>query len=403
MIRSIRSCCLIAAAGALMMGCQGEGTMSAAAQPKAAPQPAPRAVKVAPAQGETVARSVEATGTLAADEQVVIGTKVTGRLREITVDLGSRVRKGQLLGRIDPSDYQHRLDQAVAALQQARARLGLPPDGTDDRIDVNETSVVRQARAVLDEAKLTKERMAKLSEQELVARAQYDSAVAALQVAEGKYQDAAEEVRNRQALLVQRRSEVELARQLLSDTALVSPIDGAVAQRQASVGEYLGAGAPVVTLVRVHPLRLRLSVPEREAVSVKAGQRVNLTVEGDTTTYQGTVVRLSPALAEQNRTLLIEAEVPNQRGALRPGSFAKADIVVATDQKIVTVPASAIVVFAGVEKVLGVKDGKTVEMRVQTGRRLGARVEVVSGLTAGQPVVVEPGNLAGGQPVTVER
>jgi RND family efflux transporter MFP subunit len=405
MIRAVRCLCLAVVAGALLAGCQRDSAVSAAAQSRPAPQaaPAPRPVKVAPARSETVARSVEAIGTLAADEQVVLGTKVTGRLREIAVDLGSRVQKGQPLGRIDPSDYQYRLDQAVASLQQARARLGLTPDGADDRVDVDATSVVRQARAVLDEAKLTRDRMARLSEQELVARAQYDSAVAALQVAEGKYQDALEEVRNRQALLVQRRAEVELARQQLRDTALVSPIDGAVSQRHASVGEYLGAGAPVVTLVRVHPLRLRLSVPEREAASVKTGQRVNLTVEGDSATYHGTVVRLSPALAEQNRTLLVEAEVPNPRGALRPGSFAKAQIVVATDQAIVTVPISSVVVFAGLEKVLSVADGRAVEVRVQTGRRLGSRVEVVAGLAAGQPVVVEPGNLAGGQPVTVER
>ena len=99
--------------------------------------------------------------------------------------------------------------------------------------------------------------------------------------------------------------------------------------------------------------------------------------------YQGTVARLSPQIAEQSRTLLIEAEIPNERGVLRPGAFAKAEVVTQADQKIVTVPASAIVVFAGVEKVIGVKDGKTVELRVQTGSRQGDRVEIVSGLRAG--------------------
>jgi RND family efflux transporter MFP subunit len=184
---------------------------------------------------------------------------------------------------------------------------------------------------------------------------------------------------------------------------LVSPIDGAVSQRQASIGEYLAPGAPVATLVRLHPLRLRLAVPEREAAGVQTGQPVRLTVEGDETEHVGRIARLSPAIQEQNRTLAIEAEIPNEKGALRPGSFARASIVTQVAQPVIMVPASAIVTFAGIEKVITVKDGKSVERRVQTGRRNGARVEIVSGLDAGEPVVAEPGSLTGGQAITVVR
>jgi RND family efflux transporter MFP subunit len=220
-------------------------------------------------------------------------------------------------------------------------------------------------------------------------------------VAEGRYQDAIEEVRNRQAVMVQRRSELEIARQQLADTVIASPIDGAVSERQAAVGQYLPAGAPVVTLVRTHPLRLRLAVPEREAGVVRVGQIVDLTVEGDTNKYQGRVARLSPAIAENNRTLMIEAEVPNGQGALRPGSFAKADIVIEAAQEIVTVPRDSIITFAGIEKVLVVVKGKAVEKRVRTGRRIGEQVEVIEGIVPGNQVIVQPGNLVAGEPVTV--
>ena len=350
-----------------------------------------------------MARTVTATGTLAADEQVALGTKIVGRLAEISVDLGSLVKRGQVIAHIDPKDYQYRLDQAVAGLKQARVRLGLPPEGDDDRVNAEQTAVVRQARALLDQAMQNKDRMARLWDQQLVARAELDTAVAALQVAEGRYQDALEEVQNRQAVLLQRRSEVELARQQIADTAIVSPIDGAVVERQASVGEFLSAGAPVVTLVRLHPLRLRISVPEREAMSVRRGQPVRVTVDGDTAVHPGTVARLSPAIAEQNRTLLIEAEVPNAANRLRPGAFARAEVVVETGDRVVTVPASALVTFAGVEKVLTVRGGKSEELRVTTGRRVGDNVEVLSGVKAGEPIVVQPGNLTGGQTVTVEK
>ena len=399
--------CLVVAAGLGAAGCQQE--VPATASPKKTDAPAPgagpaaRAVRVVAASETTVARTVAATGTLAADEQVVLGTKVVGRLAEISVDLGSLVKKSQPIASIDTRDYQYRLDQSVAALKQARVRLGLPADGADDRVDATQTAVVRQAKALLDQAQLNRDRLAKLWEQQYVARAELDAAVSALQVAEGRYQDALEEVQNRQGVLLQRRSEVELVRQQLTDTVILSPIDGAVVERQASVGEYLAAGAPVVTLVRLHPLRLRLSVPEREAADVRRGQPVRVTVDGDPTVHTGIVARLSPAITEQNRTLAIEAEVPNAASRLRPGSFARAEVVVQTDGRVVTVPATALVTFAGVEKVLTVRDGKTEELRVATGRRLGDRIEIVSGVKAGQPVVDPAGNLTGGQAVTVEK
>jgi len=382
--------------------CTGETKAAQEKQAAASPAP-PRQVRVLEAVEQRVARTVVATGTLAAEDQVVVGTKVPGRLAEIAVDMGTRVRRGQVVARLDASDYRLRVEQAAAALQQARVRLGLEATGTDERVDLEQTSIVRQARAVLEEAKLTRDRSRKLMEQDLIARAQLDTAEANLKVAEGRYHDALEEVRNRQALLSQRRSELELARQQLADTAMASPIDGAVAIKQASVGEYLAAGAPVATVVRLHPLRLRVNVPEREAADVRTGQAVRLTVEGDPTVYQGRVVRLSPIVQEQNRTLSVEAEIPNERALLKPGAFARADIVTQASDPVIRVPTSALVTFAGIEKLLVVRQGKIVEVRVQTGRRANDSVEIVGGLKPGEQVVLQPGNLAPGQAVVVTR
>jgi RND family efflux transporter MFP subunit len=357
-------------------------------------------VRVAVAMEERAAGVVVAAGTLAAEEQVVLGMKVAGRLAEISVDLGTRVNAGDVVARLDPTDFRLRVQQAEAALQQARARLGLPVDGGSDRVDPEKTPLVRQARAMLDEALLTRDRRIKLWEQQLIARADLDAAEAAAKVAEGRYHDAVEEVGNRQGILAERRTELELARQQLTDTVLRAPIAGAMSARQAAVGEFLNAGAPVATLVRFHPLRLRLAVPEREAAAIRQGQRVRLTLENDPTVYEGHVARLAPAISEQNRSLLIEAEIPNEQGRLRPGAFARGEIVVQPDRRLVTVPAEALVTFAGVEKVLVVEGGRVAEKRVTVGRRTGDRVEVLAGLSAGAQVIVRPGALAPGQPVT---
>jgi len=398
---SVRVLTVLAVLSLALAGCRGE-TMASADQPKSkSAGPPPREVKVTPAAERMLARTVTATGTLAADEQVVLGTKMAGRLAEVAVDLGSRVKRGEVIARLDQSDFKLRVDQADAALQQARARLGLALAGTDEKIDPDQTAIVRQAQAVLEEARLTRDRSIKLMQQDLIARAQLDTAEANLKVAEGRHQDAVEEVRNRQAIIAQRRSELDLARQQLADTLLVSPTDGAVSLKQASVGEYLAAGAPVATLVRMHPLRLRVPVPEREGAGVRVGQSVKLTVEGDAAVYSGRVVRPSPIVQEQNRTLLVEAEVPNERAVLRPGAFARTEIVTDAGRTVVTVPATAIIVFAGVEKVLIVREGRTAEVRVTTGRRLGDDVEIIDGLKRGEAVVAMPGNLTGGQSVTV--
>jgi RND family efflux transporter MFP subunit len=344
--------------------------------------------------------SVTANGTLAAFDQTTVSVKVPGRLKTIGVDLGTVVSQGQVIAQVEPEDYKLRVQQAEAALAQARARLGLAPDGTDDNVDPEKTATVRQARAVLDEARFNRDRAQKLVEQGIIAKAEFDTANATFKVAEGRYQDAYEEIRNRQGVLAQRRSELALARQQLKDTAVVAPLNGIVQEKRTSAGEYLAAGAPVVNIVRMDPLRLRAEIPERESHTIHTGQNVRVTVEGDPNIYVGQITRLSPVIAQQNRILVVEADVRNN-GKLRPGSFAHAEIVTNDSKMAVTVPNSAIVTFAGIEKVLVVQNGKALEKPITTGRRNGEFTEIVSGINVGEKVIIEPGNLQTGQDVQV--
>jgi RND family efflux transporter MFP subunit len=381
----------------LLGGCGGGEAQVAASRGSAASLPA-KQVKLAKSEARQLTQTVTAPGTLAADEQATLSFKVAGRVSEIKVDLGSQARKGQVIALLETTEFKVRLQQAEAALQQARVRLGLPPQGDDDRIDPEKTSLARQARALLEEAKSNRERTVQLVNQGIQSRAELDRVESAFKVADSRYQDALEEVRNRQAVLLQRRSELAIAQQQLTETTLYAPFDGAVRERRASLGEYLNAGAPVATIVRLHPLRLRVETPEREAQGIKVGHSVRVLVEGDQQSYSGRVARLSPAFQEQSRTLIIEAEVDNQQGKLRPGSFAKAEIQTSMTSDVVMVPSSAIVTFAGIQKVFSVKDNKAVEKTVVVGRRDGDWV-VVDGLDAGAPVILSPGSLVSGQPV----
>ena len=187
----------------------------------------------------------------------------------------------------------------------------MPPEGKDDRIDPEATGTVRQAKALLDDARLKLERAQSLVQRGVIAKAQLDGADAEHKVALSRYQDAIEEIRNRQAMVVQRRSELEIARQQLADSSIYAPFDGVVQEKRASIGEYLAAASPIVNVVRMDPLRLRAEVPERESRNVQAGQQVRVTLEGDPNVYTGKIARISPTITAQNRVLIVEAEVHN--------------------------------------------------------------------------------------------
>lgn len=388
-----------AAALALAAGCgEPASAKRGGDKPRGAEQA--REVVLVPVQLRQLGKSLEVSGTLAADEQVTVGAKVAGRLASIAIDLGSVVKRGQAIAQIEATDYQLRVEQAAAALAQARALLGLDPEAGQDDVELEKTALVAEAQATLDEASANLERARSLVEQRLIPQAEFDTAKATALRAQTGLQRARDEIRTRKAALRQRSFELRLARQQLADTVVRAPLDGVVQERNALAGEYLAAGASVALIVRIDPLRLRAEIPEREAPLVRVGQSVRVRVDGVEQAQLGKVVRLAPALREQNRSLVFEAEIQNP-GNLRPGSFARAEIVVDDNDAAKVVPASALVSFAGIDKVLTVKDGKAVETLVSTGRKRDEWVEILSGIEAGETVVAEPGNLQQGQPVKV--
>jgi len=360
-----------------------------------------RAVRIATIESRPMERVVSVTGSLAALDQATLSVKVPGRLQTLTVDLGTRVRKGELVAQVEAVDYDLRVRSAEALLAQARARLGLPLTGTDDTVNPEETSTVRQAKATVQEAFKQRERLRELTKRGISPQSELEVAEASYEIAFNRHLEALEDIRQRQGVLQQRRVEVEIARQQLADTRLHAPFDGVVQERKASPGEFLNLAAPVVTLVRVDPLRLRLEVPERNAPNVRAGQTVRLLVEGDTNRFSGQISRLSAAITEQSRMFTVEADVPNN-GSLRPGTFVRAEIVVAEQEPTLAVPTAALLTFAGIEKIFLVKDGKAVEKNISTGRRASGFIEIAVGLKPGDNVVLNPGSLQNGQPVTIE-
>jgi RND family efflux transporter MFP subunit len=388
--------------GALRMICAGAlaiGLASCSESAKEARTPVAdeaRSVKVATATLRPLERFLTVSGTLAAQEEATLSVKVPGRLEKVAVDLGSMVRRGDLIAQVERRDYELRLKQSKAAVAEARAAVGLSLEGREENTSVETIATVKQARAVLDEAVKNRERVQRLSREGISSKSEVDAVDAVHAVAMARHETAVEEARTRLAVLAQRRADLDVAQQQLIDTSILAPFDGAIQSRTASPGEHLQLGTPVASLVRLDPLRLRLEVPERESVLVQVGQSVRLAVEGNSNVFRGTVARVSPAITEQNRMLMIEADVPVQPG-LRPGLFVRAQVVVKENEPALCVPADALIVFAGIEKVIAVEEGKARERTVIAGRRAAGWVEIVSGLKPKDVVVLAPGNLRTGQ------
>ena len=390
---------LIGAVAFLTSGCDaGKTSASPGTRSREAALPS-RAVEMAPVTDRRIDRYVVALGSFVAYEQATLSAKVPGRVQSIHMDLGSQVQVGGVLVQIEPRDYELKVQQAAAALAQARAGLGLSPGGENDQVDAEKVNTVQETRAVFEEAKTNLDRVITLSQDKILSQSAVDSAQSAYLVALNRYQDTREKVRQQQALVAQRRIEFEIAKQQLADTTIVAPFTGGIQRRQANLGEYLTVGSPVATLVQLDPLRLRVEVSERDAAKIRLGQTVGFVLEGDTNRHLAAIRRLSPALDERNRMLLVEADVRNE-GRLHPGQFVRAEIMTASDTPALTVPTNAVVAFAGMEKAFVHASGKALEKRIITGVKAHDWVEVVAGLAKGDEVILHPGNLRTGTPVT---
>jgi len=382
----------------LSVGCSGPYS---ADQVAAKESPAVE-VSVIPVARVPIADVVTANGELFAEELTNITTKVPGRMAKMNVDLGSVVKQGDVLAELEKDDYQFRLQQTQALVDQIRARLGLLNKPNDDVVP-EQVAVVKEADAALREAKFILETTSRLAKDGVVSRIEFEKANVRAQGIEARYQAAMAEVMGLRSQLSERRAQLALARQQLEDTTLRAPFSGAITRRQASIGEFLPVNAAVVTLVRQNPLRVRLGVPERQAARIRQGQPIELRMEGVTERFTGRVVRLSPAIDVQNRSLLIEGEIPNPSGTLRPGSFVEGTIVVDGSAMGISVPEAAVVGFAGVNRTFVVKNGLLEDRVVKTGRRLAdGQIEVMEGLDEGAQVVAKATDrMAKGQKVRV--
>jgi RND family efflux transporter MFP subunit len=307
-------------------------------------------------QAGSAAQEIALPGNTQAFTDTPIYARTSGYLKKWYVDIGAHVTRGQLLAEIETPELDQQLEQAQAELKNAQANLQL--------------------------AQITAARWKHLLETNSVSKQETDQAVSDLS--------------SRQALVSSNEANVRRLQQLQSYEHIYAPFDGVITARNTDIGALIGAGDNSIPkelfhLAAIHTLRVYIPVPEVYAAAVKTGEKVTLTVdEFPDKTFNGTLVRNSDAIDLASRTLNVEVDVDNPNGELLPGAYAFVHLKVPATAGAVTVPANALLFRKEGLRVAVVRNGKVQLTPITIGHDYGNSVEVLSGVSGHDAVIVDP-------------
>lgn len=324
-----------AAGGYFLHQMPGSPAPMPAAQPTPAPPraTAPAVVETVVLEEKAIQDRLNAVGTLVSEESVTVRPEIAGRISEIHFHEGQNVRKGDLLLRLDDAI-------AKAELQQAQANYAL--------------------------ANSKFQRSSELQRQGFISRQGQDEARNAVQVA---------------------RADVALAQARLEKTRIVVPFDGKIGLRNVSVGDYITTGQDLVTLEAIDTLKVDFRTPEIFLAQIHTGQQLNILFDAlPERHWQGEVTAISPLVDKDGRAIVMRARIDNADGVLRPGMFARVDLLL-NEQRALMVPEGALLPREGLQYVFRIVDNVAEEIPVQVGLRREGLVEISGDLAIGDTIV----------------
>lgn len=304
-------------------------------------------VQVQPAEKRSLKPFVETIGTLNPYEEVIVSAEVDGIIKDVKVDEGSIVSKGQVLAAIDDTDYNLEVKRADA--------------------------VLRQAEATLSNTNLEYQRKEALYKEQLVTQQQFDDASTRRSLAEADVERA--------------KAAFSLARQKLLKTKVYSSLAGVVKEKKTEKGNYVKNGTALFTVVRNNPIKLNFTVTEKDVGKLKMGQDVLFKVDAfPDKEFKGKLSIIYPCLEENTRTLQVEAQALNQNGMLKPGLFAHVTLYTGAERNIILVPATSLLYEGEKVKVFIVESDRAKERSVKAGQKYKLQSSVGSqSETGGQP------------------
>jgi RND family efflux transporter MFP subunit len=359
-----------------LSGCGGPDEPQAAAQTRTAPT-----VSVAPVEGRDEPVTIEATGSFEPLESSDVAPEASGRVVATPVDVGQFVRQGAILVRIQGVDAGLRLDEARAAVTRAEANVKF----AESQNELAQTTATRYA-ALLASGDVSRT----VADQ---ARTQAETSIQSVNTA--------------RASLAEARAQLALAQKAVSDVVVAAPFSGFISERKVSVGEYVQPSTAVVTLLKLDPLRLRLTLPGVQAGQVTTGQEVTASVDAfPERRFSGRITAINPQISAEARSFSVEARVPNPDATLKPGMFAVATIDQGRTQRALLVPRRAVVedVNTNSFRVYVIDDQNRARLRVVqlAARQQGDTVKLLDGVKEGERVATSSfADLYDGLEVTV--
>ncbi len=411
-MRTYLATCVLLAFLLFEAGCGSDGEKKAAN--KAEQKPAAVNITVAKSESRDIASTIQATGSLVADESSNVAPKAAGKLANINVNVGQFVAAGSVIAKVDDRDARLQLASAEAAVKraeagvlQAEARLGL---GRNAKFEASAIPEVRAANAnyqqmlaELRQSEANEKRYRELVESGDVAmvayeqyRTQRDTSRARAEAARQQLDAAVNTARqNNQAIasamadVESAKTQVANARQSIDDTIVRAPFSGFVSSRAVAVGEFVNSATSIATILRTNPIKVQIRIAEADVPAVTLGRGVSIQVEAyKERRFAGVVTAVNPAVETTSRSATVEAQIENGDNSLRQGMFASVRITRDGGSKGVFVPKSAVYNDEATQsyRVFVVKEG-VVQLRVvQLGAEEGDAYQIVTGIEADETV-----------------
>jgi RND family efflux transporter MFP subunit len=354
------------------------------------------------------------TGDLLPNRQTPIFAKTSGYIRAIHVERGEFVKAGTVLVEIEPTEMENALDQSRAALASAEAALQVARSNLESSKAnlLNQQALLAKSQAVLANDRRQAERLNELFAKGLVAaqdrdnaRTTYEASQAAVSAQEAQVEaarvqiaTAESQVHLAQTQIEQQRAAQRMAQMRLDDTRIVAPFSGFISQRNLEVGAAVSnqaaatsnASIGIVMLQEINPIKVQLEVPERDVARVAVGNTVRLTTDAYAgRQFSGKVVRVVHALDPRTRTMGVEVDIPNPENLLKPGMYARVDLLVEVRRDALLVPLEVLTGTEGRPTVLVVRDGKVAVAPVELGPTDGPVVQVTRGVGPDTEIILQ--------------
>lgn len=359
-------------------------------------------VKVTEAKKSSISIYVEYAGKVAPVEEVSIASKLPGRVELVRADVGTEVKKGDLLFQLDTKATNAQLSQSKAAVDYAQAGLVKATDSSIIQEVLKLEAAVQKAQQQYDDAKRSQDRTKALYDTGAVSKREMEGADTLLKNAEVDLKSAKDNLKTltektapqtaavASAQLKQAQATYESALIQVSDSSVTAPIDGIVSMRNIDEGEFVSAGMPVFTVIDTTTVIITVNVPDTTVKKLRTGGQVPVKITAlPENEFTAAIETISPAADARTMAYTVKLRLENPDNVIKPGMLAKVSLPLESKSGILAVPNESIVVEDSIQYVFLVEKEKVKKARISTGLSNDRITEITEGLTEGAAVITE--------------